>query len=184
VNSEKLRKRVVCVIDKKYSRDKSFINRGPIKLIKEEFPDRVIVLDTEQMEKGVSRLRKVILEMERASPSASDKISLLQIENFLLPAIYLLEPVSRDIIAKLVGFATKDRRNSYHVTITALSSLSKKKQIELTGIGYKLTKLGVESYIRLRRQRSRSDIRTRTFKLDDLRLEVLNYSNRGKRLKV
>ena len=35
-NDERLRKKMICVVDKKYKKDKSFINQGPLKLVKKE----------------------------------------------------------------------------------------------------------------------------------------------------
>lgn len=184
VNSEKLRKRVVCVLDRRYKKDKSFINRGPLKLIKESHRERVLFINPDNVETEVDKLRTVLFSMDRPKDRGIVKINLLQIENFVLPAIYLLEPVSRDTLVKLVEYASNDVENGYPITVTALTSLSKQRHVELTGSGYKLTKLGIESYIRIRKQGSRSKTQPKTNLLDKIRLDILNYSLRGKKLQV
>lgn len=55
--------------------------------------------------KLISSLRK----MKKGSAKRGDKISLLQLENFLLPSIYLLEPVSKETMVNLVASATEDK---------------------------------------------------------------------------
>ena|SRR5436190_1870912 len=184
VNNERLRKRIVCVVDKKFKKDKSFINRGPLQLIKRKNPDRVIYVDPSEMSQPNRKLRGVLLSMERGHRSPSDNISLLQVENFVLPAIYLLEPVTQETLIRLVANASQDKKNAYQITMTALTSLIKKRNIEHSETGYRLTKVGVQGYGRLRKQKSNVKMHTKTKVLDDLRLEILNFSLRKKRLKV
>lgn len=184
VNNEKLRERIVCIVDKKFKKDKSFINRGPLRLIKEAHRERVIYVDPEDLPRSVGKIKSVLSSMDRVKKSSSENISLLQVENFVLPSIFLLEPVNQKTIVRLVANATGDKKNAYPVSMTALTALTKKRNVELTESGYRLTRLGVATYERLRKQRSKVKMHIKTRVLDDLRLEILNYSLRKKKLKV
>jgi hypothetical protein len=122
--------------------------------------------------------------MKKGSIKKNDKISLLQLDNFLLPSIYLLEPVSKETLVKLVGVATESEEFAFQTTTTTLTILTKKRLIELTNNGFKLTTLGLGNFLTLRKTRSRIKSQEETIKLDNLRLEILNLKYRKKRLKV
>ena len=102
----------------------------------------------------------------------------------MLPSIYLLEPVTKETLVELVGSVTESEEFAFQTTTTTLTILSKKRQIELTNSGYKLTTLGLENFLTLRKTRSRIKSQEETIKLDNLRLEILNLKYRKKRLKV
>ncbi len=183
-NDEKLRKKLICLVDIKYKKDKSFINQGPLKLVKKENPHGLIFIDPNNIEEEINKLTSSLRKMKGNSSKSNDVISLLQIDNFLLPSIYLLEPISKDTLIQLVQVATKDEENSFQITTTALTSLTKKRHIELTTNGYKLTTLGVESFLKFRIASKRNKKQYQTTKIDNLRLEILNLKNRKKKLKV
>ena len=183
-NDEKLRQKLICIIDKKYKKDKSFINQGPLKLVKQANRNGIIYVDPNNIENEIDRLIVALKKVKKVSSKKSDRISLLQLDNFLLPSIYLLEPVSKETLVTIVSSATDDTINSYQTTTTALTILTKKRQIELTINGYKLTKLGIENFLSFRKTRSRIKKQDETIEIDNLRLEILNLKYRKKKLKV
>ncbi|MBT3748040.1 MAG: hypothetical protein HOG34_03570, partial [Bacteroidetes bacterium] len=183
-NDEKLRQKLICIIDKKYKKDKSFINQGPLKLVKQANRNGIIYVDPNNIENEIDKLIVALKKVKKVSSKKSDRISLLQLDNFLLPSIYLLEPVSKETLVTIVSSATDDTINSYQTTTTALTILTKKRQIELTINGYKLTKLGIENFLSFRKTRSRIKKQDETIEIDNLRLEILNLKYRKKKLKV
>ena len=44
-NDEKLRKKLICIVDKKYQKNKSFINQGPLNLVKKENKQGLIFIN-------------------------------------------------------------------------------------------------------------------------------------------
>ncbi len=102
----------------------------------------------------------------------------------MLPSIFLLEPVSKGILVELVKFATEDEINAFQTTTTALTILTKKRQIESTTNGYKLTALGVDNFLAFRKTKSRIKNQDKTIEIDNLRLEILNLKYRRKKLKI
>jgi len=183
-NDEKLRNKLICIIDKKYKKDKSFINQGPLKLVKKANKHGLIFIDPDDIEKEVENLCTSLKKMKKSSSKVSDKITLLQLGNFLLPTIYLLEPVSKNTLINLVKNATEDEVDPFQTTTIALTSLTKKRQVELTPTGYKLTALGVKDFLSFRKTSSRFKTQDKTVAIDELRLEILNLKNRKKKLKV
>jgi hypothetical protein len=183
-NDEKLRKKLICVVDKKYQKDKSFINQGPLKLVKKENSFGLVFIDPKEVPTEIEKLVTALKKMKKVSAKKGDKLSLLQIENFLLPSIYLLEPVSKITLINLVAAATEDEKNSFQTTTTALTILIKKKLIQLSNEGYKLTALGLEKFFAFQKTKTRIKRQDEKIEIDNIRLEILNLKNRRKKLKV
>lgn len=144
----------------------------------------MIFIDPNEIDKEVDKLNTSLKKMKKSSSKIKDKITLLQIHNFLLPSIFLLEPVLKTTLINLVGNATEDEANSFQTTTTALTILTNKRQVELTPNGYKLTQLGVKYFLSFRKTSSRIKTQRETVAIDELRLEILNLKNRKKKLKV
>lgn len=176
-NNDALRQKIVCLIDRKYKNDKSFINRGPIRLINKEHPNRVIFFDSSHFTALGAQVRSAVSTIKDPFGSRSD-LNLFQMPNFLLPAIYLLEPIDRATLIKLVGYAANDKKNAKTFTVTSLTSLEKKKFIELRDSKYSLTRLGVDGNFKVRGRGSRNNL------LDAIRLEVFNMRYRNKGLTI
>lgn len=183
-NDEMLRKKLICVVDKKYQKDKSFINQGPLKLVKKENSFGLVFIDPKEVPTEIEKLVTALKKMKKVSAKKGDKLSLLQIENFLLPSIYLLEPVSKITLINLVAAATEDEKNSFQTTTTALTILIKKKLIQLSNEGYKLTALGFEKFFAFQKTKTRIKRQDEKIEIDNIRLEILNLKNRRKKLKV
>ena len=183
-NDEQLRNKLICIVDKKYKKDKSFINQGPLRLVKKANKFGVIFIDPDNIDGEIDKIISSLKKMKKVSAKLGNKISLLQLENFLLPSIFLLEPVSKETLVNLVASATEDKLNPFQTTTTALTILIKKKQIQLTTNGYKLTILGLETFFAFQKTRTRIKRQDEIIEIDNLRLEILNLKNRNKKLKA
>lgn len=185
-NNERLRKKLICVVDRKYKKNKSFINQGPLRLIREVNKERVMFIDTSNIEIEVSKLSRVLLHLKKDQylKRSHERINLLQLDNFLLPFIYLFDPADTQVLQDIVYCATKDEENSYQMTMTALTSLSKKRFIEQTESGVKLTQLGNRRFFEFKKRSSRIKIQKETNILDSLRIRILNFRLRNKALTV
>ncbi len=183
-NNENLRTKIICVIDEKYKKNKSFINQGPIKLIKKANKNGVVFINPNDLSDKMDEIKSAINFTKKNSAVKTKSVNLLQLDSFLLPTIYLLEPVNDIILGKIVGEAIDDISNSYEATRTALTTLTKKKAIESTNDGYRLTDLGLEQYERLRKIGSRIKVQDETEALDKLRLEILNFKLRNRKMKI
>lgn len=199
-SNEKLRNKLVCVIDEKFKKAKSFINQGPLKLVKQANKSNIVYVNPDNIGKSLAsgiktffffskdtEIEKIIAplkKLKRTTTKVENKVTLLQLDKFLLPAIYILEPVSNETLVNIVASAIEDARFSKSSTITALTMMSKKRHIELIDGKYKLTELGANEFLSFRTKSSRYKELDRTVAIDDLRLEVLNLKNRKKKLKV
>ncbi|MCD0490596.1 retron St85 family effector protein [Pedobacter sp. MC2016-14] len=197
-NNEKLRKKMVCVLDKKYHKDKSFINQGPVKLLKRTNHKAVVHVDPEllntptstligfpsitrnpELEKVVSAIRNVKKNISKSEK----KLTLLSVDRFLLPAIYLLEPVGKMTLTHMTAIVTENEIFASSITETALSMLIKKRWVQSTAEGYRLTSSGVNAFLSYKANKN-INVTNRTKDIDNLRLEILNLTYRNKKLRV
>jgi len=183
-NNEKLRAKIVCLIDEKYKKNKSFINQGPLKLIKKANKNGVVFINPKDLSNQIDEIKHAINFTRKNSAVKTKSVNLLQLDSFLLPTIYLLEPIKDLTLSKIVGEAIDDISNSYEATRTALTTLTKKKAVEFTIDGYRLTDLGLEQFEKLRKISSRIKVQDETEALDKLRLEILNFKLRNRKMKI
>lgn len=199
-SNPKLRTKLICVIDIKYKKAKSFINQGPLKLVKQANKSNIVYANLDEIGKSpvskiklfsnfasdpeIDKIVTAIKKLKRESTKRGDKITLLQLDKFLLPAIYLMEPVTKSILIDIVESSIENLEYAKSSTITALTMLSKRRFIELTHEGYKLTRLGTDELLSFNKKNTRYKEQQRTVAIDNLRLEILNLQNRKKKLKV
>jgi hypothetical protein len=181
-NDFDLRKKLICLVDVKYKKDKSFINQGPIKLIKKENSNAVIFFDPMDITSAIQDLIPLLKKLKKSSLLVSSKLSLLQLDNFLLQTIFILEPISKNVLTSITGFATEDKKNNFQSATTALTILAKRRLIELTSLGYRLTPLGINQFRNLRKTIRKKNT-ANSIQIDNLRLEFFNLINRKKKLK-
>jgi hypothetical protein len=198
-NNEILRVKMLCILDVKYKRDKSFINQGPVKLVKRTNKDGVIYIDETKLGKSTTGLASIsyyerdpevdkivssLRKIKKSIPKKYTKINLLQLDRFLIPAIFLLEPVFKTELSQIVSFAIEDEVNSKSSTEAILTMLTKKRLIESTSNGFILTPLGKQEFLSYTNVNSRNKNPKKMLAIDNLRLEILNLKNRNKKLRV
>lgn len=174
-----LRNKIICIQDKKLKKKRSFINYGPIKLIKQSDSGKVIYIDTKNFSDEFYKITGALNKLKKVSTKSSEVISLVQIENYLLPIIYLLEPVRKDFLTKLVKVVSTKDNLFYEKTTTGISILMKKKFVAFTPSGYILTKSGFEHFV----DYSKTGTKHRKLKidiLDEIRVDILNWKYRRK----
>lgn len=135
-------------------------------------------------DKEVDKIMGPIRKLKKNSVFDESHITLLQLDKFLLPAIFLMEPVTKSSLVKIVKSALGDDKNAITSTNTSISILTKKRYIELTTNGYVLTQLGNMEFLSFRKQNKRNKQPERALAIDDLRLEILNLKYRNKKMKV
>lgn len=184
-NDENLRKKMICILDMKYKKNRSFINQGPVKLVKNVNPSNVLFLDLKNIDQNKKQIQSVIKELIKTNFINKKKITLLQADSFILPILYLLEPVNRLTISKILKFAmNEDEENAYQATYSGLTTLIKKNYAELTLNGYKLTQSGKKEFLKFKNPYPRVKNSAGGKILDNLRLDLLNLIYRNKRLKM
>lgn len=175
-NDERLRNKLICFANKKYQKNKSFINYGPLRLVKTSSSGTVAHIvyedldDVNKREKIYDTLVDSLLKIRKTSPTKKFIGNILEVENFLLPCIYLVDNIGNVSMYKVLESITKLSSNFCEIaTRSALSRLVAKRFITRSLIGYSITALGADHV--------RSSFGHRN--LDAARIEVMNYELRG-----
>jgi len=181
-NNSNLARRVICIQDAKYKKDKSFINSGPLRILRSYKNGQVVFVDFKNIEKYSGKIRDTVTKIKKLNPKKTEAISLLQLEYFILPCIYLLEPVEKQEIITLVAYATGwDSDKAYAATTISLSSLSKRMQIVFSSLGFRLTQRGIDHFQKIgKRNKKYHTVPIRI--LDDIRTDILTITLRNKEI--
>ncbi|WP_421504427.1 retron St85 family effector protein [Erwinia rhapontici] len=176
-NNDKLSQKMICVQDNKYKLKKSFLNYGPLRLLKKISPTSVIrcdfkVLDNYSLNKEFyDKLIRSIGSIRKKNPVTKTINNILYADRFILPCIYLMDGINNILLYDLLTTATGHSKSLCEITVkSVLSRLMKERVITRTTAGYHVTDIGMK-YVMTRFDRKA---------LDELRLEMMNFENRGK----
>jgi len=95
-NNEDLARKMIVISNKKYKSNKSFINYGPNRLVKSSKTGKVLNINYEDLGDDVEkhkiyrRINDYITKIKKAHPVKKDVTNILEVENFILPCIYLI----------------------------------------------------------------------------------------------
>lgn len=186
-NDERLLKKLICVVNSKFKKDRNFIYQGPIKQIRKRNKDNIIYIDGDVDRSLISKISKPAKKIKGSMNKTNNKLNLLQIQNFLLPLIYLLGPVTKNDLINLVRHASEYDKQASHATTATLTLLTKKRMIEQKVSGYELTVLGISEFFDFKQRRrsvSYKFPKLNELKFDDLILEFYNYKYRSKKIRL
>jgi hypothetical protein len=197
-NHTELAGKLLCVQDQKYRRSKGFIARGPLRHLIRQGPDHVVFADWKDVAGVVPRLRKHISALKKKSQTKEiTPDNVIHSRHFVLPCIFLFEPVHMSTLIRLVELAARvDEVSARNATVAAVTSLTKDWLIsrvshnEASSISlgrtslhrgplhvYGLTRQGVERFERAHWKRW--NLAPFQFRgLDELRLEILAWQRR------
>lgn len=174
-NNNELAKKMIVIADKRYEKNKSFINFGPNKLIRKSKTGKVIhfnyeLLNNDEKVKGLHRkINSYLAKIKKAHPVKKGAANLLEAENFILPCIYLFDEINRSTLYRLVEKITsQDPALNTIATRSSLSRLITKRLIIRSPNGYEITKDGANHVRRIFKSSS----------LDAARVEFLNLMYR------
>lgn len=176
-NNKKLACKLICIGEKKYEKKKSFINYGPVRLIRSSDTGKVLNISYNDLEsddkktKIYKRINDAITIIKKNHPIKKDVANIMETENFVLPCVYLIDSVAPAELYKLVQYATgQDKKIAEIATRSSISRLVKNNYISRTQSGYQTTSRGVD--------RVRSSIKSAN--LDIARIEIINSQQRKK----
>lgn len=175
-NDEKLRNKTVCFANKKFQKHKSFINYGPLRLIKSSKTGTLSHINYEDFddpaksERVYDTLSDGIRKIKAHNPTRRHIGNILEAEHFLLPCIYLIDNLGNVAMYRILQNVTKlDPKFCEIATKSALSRLVSKRFIRRHLDGYSVTPTGA-SHVR-------DSFGHRH--LDAARVEILNFQLRN-----
>lgn len=175
VMDQKLIKKTIAVSDSKFKKSRSFINQGPIKLLKKNNTKSVIYLDSENEQDELNSLVKNIHNILNINKNDVSELTLLNIDTFILPLLFVTGELSLKIILELVKIVVKNKEYYEQITLSCLADLHRKRLIEKRANKYRLSFKGIDKF------NSRIAFKGDYF-IDKIRLKYLNLYYRKKRL--
>ncbi len=178
-SNKRLANKLICVCQHKYEKRKSFINYGPIRLIKASDTGKVFNIVYDNLasdiikDKIYKKINSAITAIKKKNPIKRNVANIMETENFVLPCIYLIELVPAWELYRLVELATgQEKRSSEIATKASISRLIESHHINRTPKGYTVTKQGIN---RIKRT-------LRATYLDVVRMELINTQYRKNKM--
>lgn len=184
LHEPKLRQKLICVVDKKYRKDKAFLSQHSLEMAREANDQGIFFIDTNNVQKGMPKIVASLKKMKKRGVSRNGQISPLQLDLFLIAAVFLMEPVSEDQLIPMVAEALDDEKNAILLTGVAMSVLINNRAIVRSAEGYQLTPVGTRVFSSSISMPSRKGDRDREIALDEIRLEILNKSSAPNKIKM
>jgi hypothetical protein len=180
-NHDKLKDRLVVVVDKKYRREKSFIMLGPVNYLRRRTHSEIILHPFHQPDFG--RLGKDIrAAVRRVSKTVTVDTSVrnpVTAQHYLRAAIHVLNPVSQIQLKSLIERAgARSPEESDRIVATSLAILQRQREVALAGEAYILTPAGQNRLERMLLFENEGAIMASA--LDKARIRVLTWRLRRK----
>lgn len=217
-NNEMLLPKLICVLDEKHKRDESFINKGPVKLIKNYCKENVVYVNWDwlntlkKIDSSVESIDGVESKMDKSPADDFEKevvklldkfereriekkrsanenvpITLLNLDKFILSALYLLRCVQKVDLVEIVTLGinrSNPPMDAKIITTIVLDNMTRHRLIQITNQGFVLTEKGKSEFFRSWRKGSRMKEYELVLAIDELRLEILNWQNRNRRIEL
>lgn len=175
-NHERLRDRLIVVVNSKYRRARSFIMLGPVSYLRRKTTSKIIYHDFkrpdlrklgEDVRGAVRKVSKgVVVDTSVRNPVAA--------QHYLRAAVHVLHPVSQAGLQSLIQRAaggTPEQAN--RIVSTSLSILYREGEVALSAEGYSLTEAGRHRLGRMLQLERQGRAMTRS--LDRARIDVLTW---------
>ncbi len=178
-NHEKLRDKLIVVINPKFARAKSFINLGPIRYLRTKTKSRVLDLSMES-----SNLEAVVKQIADASRAVAqhatpirDLSNPISAYRFYLALIYVFEPIPRAAIIEISSkLANTEEKTVATAAETAINSLVGERKVSLNSGVLSTTLAGIENLMYA--NKTQKSARILSSFLTELRLGALNLTLR------
>lgn len=187
-NNEIFSKKIVAVVNKRYKKDKSFIMRGPIKLLKARPPSKVIFHDLNKPSLlSLSwEIRQSVFAIRRKVTKNDAMVNPIELQIFLITLLFLFETLSKnqvDAILEISGnyddemAVSLSPKEILKLRTSALTILIKNGEVALGDTRYSLTSKGVS---RLSNSIAISENKDKIKKsIDHIRVDILDIERKG-----
>lgn len=184
-NYEKLRDKLIVIIDPRFARTRSFINFGPIRYLKTKTKSKVlsVPMDSSNLYKLVKQIADAARDVAAYSSPVRDLSNPIFAYRFCLALIYIFEPIPKDAIF-IISRTLATNRKKIVVTSaeTVINSLINERRVSLSSGNLSTTSKGIDYLIYSDNTRKRARILSAF--LTELRLEALNLTHRKNYRKI
>lgn len=122
--------KIIAINDIKYKSNKSFINLGPIDLIKSNNPSNLIFYNDKKEKEIISKVVDRVRLRKYEKTLSYDLENIFNLSRYILYLIAVFQPIGKDEIAKLIKLFDRGAVKTKYID-SALQILTQKNRIEL-----------------------------------------------------
>ncbi len=181
-NHKALCNKLVVVVDKKFKTSKSFILLGPIRHLEENTDSIIIYYDftgNNTSELG-TKIKQAVRKMSSNVSIDMSVSNIIAAQYYMLSAIYVMQPVKKDIITKMVSSLGVDSFDeAVAIGTSSINILLRRKEIIFENAKYNLSPKGIARLFNcIKHEPKEHQIKK---SLDKLRVQILNCTLRRNR---
>ena len=169
--------KIICILFDKSKTGKSYFDLGPLKRFRKTTNNFLRFKSETEHERIEARIYEKI-DTIKTKQRKNYKFNAFLSENFLLPVIYLLEPLSILTATKLFDHTKQSKDPKMDASISIMTMKSR-KLIYITNRGLVFSDYGFQYFMDYKSGRKKN-----FDKLNELRIELLNRQNRNKKIKM
>ena len=115
-NHDRLKNKLIVIVDPKYSRDSSFINLGTLHYLKKETESKVLwyqmLSGSEETKKTCKEIIDTSKRMFNSNPSKFDLSNIVTCYEFYLALVFVFDPIPKQIIIEILPHLVNHSNNS------------------------------------------------------------------------
>lgn len=179
-NHEKLARKLVVIVDQKYERDRSFVNLGPVRLLRQKKWGKVIYhgLSGGDIPKLVRLVCDSVREVSQNTAIDQSLGNPIYSRHAYLAMAYCFDPISQDELSKAGQYASQSLFDYRSTTETVCRSLSGEGLVRITPAKIAVTDAGRNVLVKNGLSFQKSYFISKS--LSKLRIEYLNFALRHK----
>ncbi len=186
-NHEILRNKLIILVDPKYKRDKSFINSGPLSLIKKHTSSHIIFsqLEDDSSLDLSQKIARAAREIKKTAPIVPTIENPLIARFFYMAIIYIFDPINMDFFQAILEQLLSENKIKNKITAeTIVSSVLKHGSIKL--IENKKLSFFEDTFQNYLKKSgfNLKQVNEIKYRLSDIRIDAINYYYRKKGIKI
>lgn len=178
-NYERLRDKLIVVVDPRYRRSRSFISIGPIRYLESQTKSKVLYsrMDSNNLDVLTKQLTEATRDIAKNFSPTRDLSNPISSYKFYMALIYVFDPIPKDLVFDILRAIQSDRQDiAITAARTVLNSLISERKVICDEENLSITPSGIDSLIYDNRTKKR--VRASLSLLSELRLEALNLTLR------
>lgn len=178
-NHERLRDKLIVIVDPEHRRKQSFISHGPIRSLLRKTRSKVLYsrMDSSNLDALVKQLTEAARDIARNSSRTSDLSNPVLSYGFYMALIYVFDPIPRYVVFDILRVIQADRQDiAMAAAETVLNRLISERKVICDKENLSITEKGIDSLIYNSRTKKKS--MSILSLLSGLRMEALNLTLR------
>lgn len=179
-NHSELCNKLIVVVDPKHERERSFINYGPLRFLKQSTKSKVLyhVIDKTKNDELIEKIVEAVREVSKHQTPERRLANPVYAYKFYLALVYVFDPITKAAVEKISEMIAPKKEVGLTVTSaqTVMHSLIAEKKISSSSAGLSITAKGMNDLLIENKTKKKAILFSRL--LTTARLNALNLTLR------